>query len=190
MITWMTLLDTLFFMEIFFINPPLTKLLPVCSTHLLLAGGHMLLKDAVLDLRKGRRYGVVFCPPTREGHPSHQSSWWVKRGLDPVLWEVSCASFFPGKLQKKDSDHFDLTHPENHPESLNPPKPNWFASDIKNLWFFFANLRWVAMVRERPPWWVPSLLEVFQAWPPRWKPCTWSRRSEQLSQMVVGGTTP
>lgn len=101
---------------------------------MLLAGGHMLLKDAVLDLRKGRRYGVVFCPPTREGHQSHQSSWWVKRGLDPVLWEVSCASFFPGKLQKRDSDHFDLTHPENHPESLNPPKPNWFASDM----FFFC----------------------------------------------------
>ena len=57
-----------FFMEIFSeVLHLLSCLLIVCSSHLLLAGGHMLLKDAVLDLRKGRRYGVVFCPPTREG---------------------------------------------------------------------------------------------------------------------------
>lgn len=124
---------------------------------------------------------------TREGHQIHQSSWWVKPGLDPVLWEVSCASsFFPGKPQKRDSDHFDLTHPENHPESLTPPQTQ---TGLHHTYIgtsgCFANLRWVAMVRERPPWWVPSLLEVFQAWPPRWKRCTWSRRRRKnWSQMV------
>ena len=110
----------------------------------------MLLKDAVLDLRKGRRYGVVFCPPTREGHQSHQSSWWV--GCELCLKSTWLP---PG----------------------NPPwKPSWILNPPQTQTGLHHNLRWVAMVRERPPWWVPSLLEVFQAWPPKWKPCTWSRR--------------
>ena len=119
----------------------------------------MLLKDAVLDLRKGRRYGVVFCPPTREGHQSHQSSWWV--GCELCLKSTWLP---PG----------------------NPPwKPSWILNPPQTQTGLHHNLRWVAMVRERPPWWVPSLLEVFQAWPPKWKPCTWSRRRRKnWSQMV------